>query len=178
MLKYDPNKHVRSSYHERVSGDTGREEVSSEQKRGMPSLDVFERWQRFEEAQSSEIKKETHNMYQIRPQYEFAVQIYDVFDNEAQADAFRDKYGPGISVDIYKAVTNKWVLLQTNEECLDRVKFYDKENEILENMINQTKKDAEICREMLERRKQDAVRNNPVPVDKEALNHYLSLNEE
>jgi hypothetical protein len=102
------------------------------------------------------------------------VQIYDVFDNNAQADAFRDKYGPGISLDIYKAETNKWVLIETNEECLDKVKFYDKENEILENMINQTKKDAEICREMLERRKTQAVQNNPTPVDKQALDQYLS----
>jgi hypothetical protein len=37
--------------------------VSEDAKRDMPSLDVFERWQRFEEAHNTEIKKETHNFY-------------------------------------------------------------------------------------------------------------------
>ncbi len=101
----------------------------------MPSLDVFERWQRFEEANNKEIKKEVYNFYTVRPQYEYAIQIYDVFETEQKANEFKDKYGPGLAVDIHKATTNKWILMETNEECLDKIKFYDKDGELLENMI-------------------------------------------
>lgn len=61
--------------------------------------------------------------------------MFGVFDSDEQAESFRDKHGSSVSVDIIKGVTNKWIMLETNEECADKIKYNDKNNEILEDMI-------------------------------------------
>lgn len=79
-------------------------------------------------------------------------------------------------MDMYKACTNKWILLNTTEECIDKIKFYNKDNEILENMISQMKKDAEIGHKMIDKRKLEAgVQNAKLNgnIDTEKLNYYF-----
>ena len=73
VLKYDPQTCVRSSYQDKTTHDLDRADVAEEAKREMPSLDVFERWRRFEEANSTEIKTAVKDFYAIKPELEFAI---------------------------------------------------------------------------------------------------------
>ncbi len=74
--------------------------------------------------------------YTVKKKFEYAVQIYDTFDSEAAADEYKEKHGPSLSVDLYKSVTNKWILIESTEKNFENTKFYGKDNEILENMIH------------------------------------------
>lgn len=91
---------------------------------------------RFKEQNNAMLKKQVNDLYAMRPGYEYAIQIYDTFESEKSADEFKDKNGPSLSVDLYKGITNKWILLESTEQNADNTKFYSKDNEILENMIH------------------------------------------
>lgn len=167
VFKFDGNYHVRSSYQEKTPNDASREEVSPEALANSPSLDVFERLARYKEQHNSALKKEVNNLYAIRPGFEYAIQIYGVFDSDKASDDFKDTNGPSLSVDMYKGLTNKWILIESTEENADKTKYYSKDNEILENMIHQMKKDQEIGHKMIEKRRKDAVKQNSATITEE-----------
>lgn len=93
VFKFDPKHHVRSSYQEKVEADESRDFVPEERLKDYPSLDLYERMTRYKEQNNAMLKKEVNDLYAMRPGYEYAIQIYDVFDSEKKADEYKDKNG-------------------------------------------------------------------------------------
>jgi len=72
--------------------------------------------------------------------------VFGVFKSAELADKFIADNGSSFSLDIIKAQTNNWVLLETNETSVDKTEFIGADNDMINNMVAQSVKDADISK--------------------------------
>lgn len=139
-MVYDSSKDCRDSKH------------NSDSDVQTPAADFFHRWQRYEDQNASAIHKDLLSAYNYRSKHQAAVQVYDVFNTEEEAQEFVKRNSATVGVDLLIGQTNKWLIIQDNEQFLDKTLFADDEDRLLTGLLEQMRKDAKIGEDMIKKR--------------------------
>jgi hypothetical protein len=57
-----------------------------------------------------------------------------------------------VGVDMLLGKTNKWMIIQDNEDFIDKTKFTDDDDSLLEGLIEHMKKDAKLGEDLIKKR--------------------------
>ncbi len=74
-------------------------------------------------------------MYDYRSKYQAAVQVFNVFDTEKEAQLFVQENSITLGVDMLIGQTNKWLIVQDNEDFLEKTFYTDDEDQLLTSLI-------------------------------------------
>lgn len=118
----------------------------------MPSLDFISRWQRYEDQHFSQVQELMKRHYYFNPLIQSALQFYGEFDSEAKAREYAEKHALSVGVDITMGPSGKWIVLRDDEQTLDKTVYVGDENEYVQGLIAQMKKEGKIGEDMLKKR--------------------------
>ena len=157
-FKYDPLNHVQPGNNDIVD-DPDRKEVttfSNDTEKAMyqniPPNDTFRRFTSFFEVNYDKIREVTNNIYNVKPDLENAVIIYDILDEKKDVDKFIQKYGTNSKFDILNFPLNQWTVVGAFKQNRERVNYYNKHNKIIEGMLEQQETDNNLSAELLKNR--------------------------
>jgi hypothetical protein len=156
LFKYNKDKHVQCGEHANV-GDPERADL--EELKGtdpvydnIPPNDIHCYFNSYYEINYEKMREATMNIYNVKPDLEQAVIIYDVVDDKKGVDDFIHKYGSTSKYDIISFPLNQWTLVAPFKENRERVDYYDKNNSIIKSMLDQQEKDAALGEELMKNR--------------------------
>lgn len=160
IFKYNPDKDVQEGGHpsnedpERIDVEEmkGKDPVTDAVYENIPSNDTHCRFNSYYDINYEKMRDATHNIYNVKPDLEHAMIVYDVVDNQAAVDSFIQKYGATAKYDIVTFPLNKWTFMGPFKENRDRVDYYNKNNSIIKSMLEQQEKDAALGEDLMKKR--------------------------
>jgi hypothetical protein len=171
MFKYNPNEHLEKSYDETKdvqSVDPERKPIQPESEDAVESVvysnippnDTFSRFTSFYEVNYEKLREATHNLYNVKPDLEYAMIVYDTFNDYKDVEKFIHKYTTDSKFSFLTFGLNTWTFLGPFDKNKERIKFYNKNNKILESMLEQQEKDAILGEQLIKDRiKKKKVKN-------------------
>lgn len=98
------------------------------------------------------LRDATHYLYEEKPDMEFAVNVFDSFDTLAECEDYVDKHKSKVITNVITVTNNKWNFVGPFKENRDRVNFYNKNTQVLENMLKKREEDAKLGKDLLKNR--------------------------
>ncbi len=180
LFKYNKNIHVQEGGHEIVD-DPERKPAASQSGtvyKNIPSNDTHCRFNSFYDINYEKMREATHNIYNVKPDLEHAMIVYDVANNQKEVDAFIHKYGSTSKYDIVTFPLNRWTLMGPFKENRERVDYYQKNNAIIKSMLEQQEKDAALGEDLMKKRVQSkkAKAEKVFGKDSEGFKEYKKMN--
>lgn len=156
LFKYDKNVHIQEGHNE-ITNDPERKEIDKLKGTdvvydNIPPNDTHCRFNTFYEINYEKMREATKNIYNLKPDLEHAMIVYEVADNQAAVDSFIHKYGSSSKYDIISFPLNKWTLMGPFAENRSRVDYYNKHNSIIKSILEQQEKDAALGEELIKKR--------------------------
>lgn len=172
LFIFDPAHHEQQGNHEIVD-DPEREET----KFVAPPNDTFVRFDKYLSINHDDIRKLTNDLYNVKPDLEHAMIIYDVVDSQDEAQKWIAKNGSTSKFDIISFNLNTWTLLGDFKQNRERIEYYNKHNQIIKRMLEQAEKDNVLGEDMLKKRvKTQKIKSTKVfGKDDEKLKTYQEL---
>ena len=166
LFKFDEEKHSQEGVNE-VLDDPERKDVSKLKGTdvvydNIPPNDTHCRFNSYSEINYEKLREATNNIYNIKPDLEHAMIVYNVVDTQAEVDAFIHKYGSSSKFDIVAFPLNKWTLMGPFKENRERVDYYNKHNSIIKSMLEQAEKDSALGEDLMKKR----VKNKKLKAEK------------
>ena len=166
LFKFDGERDAQEG-HQDVEDDPERTDVSKLKGTdvvydNIPPNDTHCRFNSYYEINYEKLRDATHNIYNVKPDLEHAMIVYDVADNQSDVDAFIHKYGASSKYDIVSFPLNRWTLMGPFKENRERVDYYNKHNSIIKSMLEQAEKDAALGEDLMKKR----VKNKKVKAEK------------
>lgn len=147
-IKNDPERDQVKPSGKAIKDMTEAELVSTK----VPPNDMFCRFRTYYELNYDTLRKVTNDIYNVKPDLEYAIHIYDKFENVEEGNKFIDKYRNQATMEIFNIQTKQWTLLGPFKENRDRIDFYNKNTKIIEGMIEQNESDAKLGSELIKDR--------------------------
>jgi len=176
MFHYDPIQHVQDGLQPNIHGDPER--GSADQYDHIPPNDTHCQFTSYYEVNYEKLRQATLDIYNVKPDLEHAIIVYDVLDSQKDVDTWMGKYGASSKYDIVSFPLNCWTIQGSFKENRDRVDYYNKNNEIIKSMLEQQEKDASLGEELMKKRiKTKKVRSERVfGKDSPEFNQYRKMN--
>ena len=163
LFKFNPSEHAQASYDEKENiqeKDPEREPIQPNSEdpleatvySNIPPNDTFSRFTSFFEVNYEKMRQATHNLYNVKPDLEYAMIVYDIFDNYKEVEKFIHKYTTDSKFSFLSFALNTWTFLGPFDKNKERIKFYNKNNKILEGMLEQQEKDAILGEQLIKDR--------------------------
>lgn len=175
MFEFNPDKHVRSAYSdnpldpERVtpaqikrknkkvivgkSGSTMEvERANSELVKHIPPADTFHRYSTYIDNNYEEIRGAVTDLYCEKPDLEFAINPYNQFENQEDAEKFVKKHQNEVIADILTLHNSKWNLCGSFKKNRERVNFYNERTAVLEEIFKTAEQDKKLGADMMRKR--------------------------
>ncbi len=181
LFKYNADKHLKEGNN---PIDDDPERVDVEELKGthvvydnIPPNDTHVRFTKYYEINYEKMREATKNIYNVKPDFEHAMIVYDVVDSQEEVDAFIGKYGSQSKCDIISIDLNKWVLVGPFKENRERADFYNKHNNIIKALLEQQEADNMLGEDMMKKRvKSTKVKAEKVfGKDSPQFNNYKNL---
>ncbi len=184
FFKYDPLNHVQEAQNkinddpERSVRTTYSDDVEKAMYNNVPPNDTFRRFTSFYEVNYDKIRETTNNLYNVKPDLENAVIIYDVLDDKKDVDKFIQKYGTNSKFDILNFPLNQWTVVGAFKQNRERVNYYNKHNKIIESMLEQQETDNNLSADLLKNRvkTKKRVSERVFGKDSKEFNEYKKMN--
>jgi hypothetical protein len=125
---------------------------SAELYSNVPPTDVFHHFDRYLANHYEQIRDAVTVLYANKPDIEFAVQFYNSFDDEKEAETHRKSNETSIISPIFTVSNENWTLMGPFKQNREKLEFYNKNTEILKRMFDQHKKDQELGTELMKKR--------------------------
>lgn len=154
LFKYDANTHVEEGANP-IENDPERKNISDLEGtvyENIPPNDTHCRFNTYYEVNYDKMREATHNIYNVKPDLEHAMIIYDVKNTKEEVDAFIHKYGSASKYDIVSFPLNRWTLMGPFKENRERIDYYNKHNSIIKSMLEQQEKDAALGEDLMKKR--------------------------
>ncbi len=156
LFKYDESKDTQEGHQPK---EDDPERVDLQELKGtdvvydnIPSNDTHCRFTSFYEINYEKMRDATRNIYNIKPDLEHAMIIYDVVNSQEEANSFIHKYGSTAKYDIVSFPLNTWTFMGPFKENRERVDYYNKHNAIIKQMLEQQEKDAALGEDLMKKR--------------------------
>ncbi len=150
LFHYDPALHVQEGLQPNVHGDVERGSVDEYEH--IPPNDTHCQFNSYMTINYEKIRRATLDIYNVKPDLEHAIIVYDVLDSQKDVDAWMAKYGASATYDVVSFPLNCWTLQGSFKENRERVDFYNKNNAIIKSMLDQQEKDAALGEELMKKR--------------------------
>lgn len=156
LFKYNEDTHAEKG-EQSIEDDPERKDVSSLKGSdpvydNIPPNDTHCRFNTYYEINYEKMREATHNIYNVKPDLEHAMIIYNIADSQDGVDAFIHKYGASSKYDIVSFPLNRWTLMGPFKENRERVDYYNKHNSIIKGLLEQQEKDAALGEELMKKR--------------------------
>jgi hypothetical protein len=154
LFKFDIDKHVEEGGNV-IDNDPERKDISMRNEdvyKNIPPNDTHCRFNTYYDVNYEKMREATHNIYNVKPDLEHAMIVYDVKDTKEEVDAFIHKYGSSSKYDIVSFPLNRWTLMGSFKENRERVDYYNKHNSIIKSMLEQQEKDAALGEDLMKKR--------------------------
>jgi hypothetical protein len=185
IFKFNPLNHLKSAVNKIEGVDEDRKLNSNPQtelekilyEKELPN-DTYCRFTSFYEVNYDKLRETTNNLYNVKPDLDFALIVYDIFNSTEEVEKFVHKYGTQSKLSILSFPLNKWALLGPFSKNRERIDYYSKHNNILKSMLEQTEKDNELSTDIMKNRiKKNKEYNTTIfgPDSKEFL-QYKNMN--
>lgn len=172
IFEHDPENNVQSAYNPNPA-DTERETLAVDEKGTpnpvelantivpVPTYDAFHRWQWYEDANYDKLREVVNNIYGEKPDLEYAIQIHKHFDSADDAKKFQQDNGHLTIAPIITLENNAWNLLGSFKENRQRIDFYNKDNQVIQKIMDRVKADqdygAKLMKNRVKRKKKKAI---------------------
>jgi hypothetical protein len=187
-LVFNPDNHVKSAYKPNYRDPT-RTPLKVDKKSGMivdetferkliPPIDTFKRWERYREANYEELRQATDDIYSEKSDFEWAIIPLEVFegqDAKERAEEWERKHAKEVDLSIRSVNFNEISLLGPWEQNRENYNYYTKETEILKRMIDTHKEEERFANQMTKDRMRKKKEENQEEMgnDDQGLNDYL-----
>jgi hypothetical protein len=170
QFKFNPDKHVRSSYSEQKSGPTGTTYVS----KFVPPDDTFHNFQYYLDSNYEELCAVAHRLYKLKPDLDVGIIPYASFATEEEADSFVERNKGNTIASILTVRNGKWNFLESYKANRDRIEAYRGTivEDILEQVREDTKLGAELTRDRAIRRRTENIKESKP--DPKIVRDYMS----
>jgi hypothetical protein len=115
----------------------------------IPPSDLFYRFRIFQDENIENLRKFVTDCYGEVMQLDLALQPISVHDTEQDAEEYKKKLANEFTVDVFTAQFGKWNMLESSAGRRENVRYYNKKNQIFEEIIDQTKRDTKLGTELL-----------------------------
>lgn len=204
VFGFNPDKHVRSVY-QRNKGDPERRKLKTTKKQEsyqksasttepgkkapsdkqiieydrmtthMPSAELYYHFQQYYDNNFDAIRIATRDIYPDKPDYEYALIIYNDFPNEEKRNEFINKHESDFTVSVRGCVQNKWTFQAAFRENMDKVQCGTTSTRILQEIIEAAEANQRLGRDFLQKRmkakKTQNVEENG-PDDEQFINNH------
>jgi len=106
----------------------------------------------FYEINYEKLREATTLMYEEKPDIEVAVNVYGTFDTLDECSDFVQKNKTTVITNVLTVTNNKWNLIGPFKENRERMDFYNKNTQVLENMLKKREEDAKLGKDLLKNR--------------------------
>ena len=166
LFKFDADKDTQEG-HQSVEDDLERTDINELKGAdavydNIPPNDTHCRFNAYYDINYEKLRAATHNIYNVKPDLEHAMIVYDVKNSQEEVDSFIHKYGATSKYDIVSFPLNQWTLMGPFKENRERVDYYNKHNSIIKSMLEQQEADAALGEELMKKR----VKNKKVKAEK------------
>jgi hypothetical protein len=158
LFKYDADRDVQQGNNEIVDDP---ERTPLEELKGtdvvydnVPSNDTHCRFTSFYDINYEKMREATENIYNIKPDLEHAMIVYDVADSQTEVESFIHKYGATSKYDIVTFPLNRWTFMGPFKENRARIDYYNKHNAIIKSMLEAQETDAALGEDLMKKRVQ------------------------
>ncbi len=154
LFKFDKDHHIQKGQHE-INDDPERVDISLLKDtvyENIPPNDTHCRFNSYYEINYEKMREATKHIYNLKPDLEHAMIVYDVVDKQKDVDDFIHKYGSSSKYDIVSFPLNKWTLMGPFSENRSRVDYYNKHNSIIKSILEQQEKDAALGEDLMKKR--------------------------
>lgn len=161
----DPVDAIKAEVNNIVNGEsmekTGKDSrLTSTVTNFIPPADIFNKINRYLSQNFEELRRSVTLLYGMKPDIEFAVNPFDVFDNEDDATDFTYKHRNDVITDIVTLTTNVWNVMGSFKKNRERMKFYNENTSVLEAMADEVKRNAVIGKEIMDNKRRRKRREN------------------
>ncbi|NBQ43939.1 MAG: hypothetical protein EBU23_16115, partial [Mycobacteriaceae bacterium] len=131
----------------------------------VPPQDTFHRWAYYTEVNYEELRTVTEALYPERPDLDWAIALWDVFEGDAKAvDAAFDKHCQRYQDEVPSAIKalefGGWSLLGDFKENRKKIQFYNSHTDILKRILDRHADDKRIGAELMRNRVRQAKAKN------------------
>lgn len=208
LFQYNPDLHVRSAYSnnpldpervvpkqiktKKIVGKSGekitiKQEQEQEQKekrenshfvKHIPPSDTFHRLNYYIDTNYEEIRTAVQDLYCEKPDLEFAINPYDKFSSQEEADKFIQKHKNEVIADVITLTNGKWNLCGSFKNNRDRINFYNEKTAVIEEIFKQIEQDKKLGADLMRKRVKSKKEKNikEYGPDPDALKGYKKAN--
>jgi len=156
LFKFDENEHSQKGENP-IDDDPERRDVkelkgTSPVYDNIPPNDTHCRFMSYYQINYEKMREATKNIYNVKPDLEHAMVIYDVLNSQDEANAFVNKYGSSSKNDIVSFHLNRWTFMGPFKENRNRVDYYNKHNTIIKALLEQQETDNLLAEDLMKKR--------------------------
>jgi hypothetical protein len=118
----------------------------------IPPADTYHRIDRYINEHYEELQDVVYTLYGSRPDFDIALNAYDIHNSKEEAKRFRDKYSDQVIAPIYNIDINRWVLLGPYRKNRENIEFLNKNTEILRAMLDKREEDSQVAADIMKKR--------------------------
>lgn len=139
----------------------------------IPPADTFFRWNYYNEVNMEEIRNVVSAVYDEKPNFDYAIQIYETFDGtreevEEKKKKWISKYNEELPSDVNMVPLGNWVLLANYKKNRDEINFYNRQTEVLRRIMDKHSEDKQLGRDLMQKRVKKAKTKNVKEQGKDA----------
>jgi len=170
QFRFNPDKHVRSSYSEQKKSAEGTTYIS----KFVPPDDTFHNFQYYLDSNYEELRGVTESLYKLKPDLDVGIIPYGSFTSEEAADNFVERNKGSTIASILTLRNGQWGFLESFKANRDRIEAY--RGTIVEDILAQVKEDtklgAELTRDRAVRRRTENIKESKP--DPKMVREYMS----
>ena len=117
------------------------------------------------EVNMEEIRNVVSCLYDEKPDLDFALHIYDVYEGtqeeiDEKKKTFITKYNEELASDVKVIPLEKWALLGNFKENRERIDFYNRHTEVLKRILDKHEQDKKLGKDLMMKRVRTAKKKN------------------
>ena len=152
LFQYDPKYHTTSVYNENNNDPERKLIKETKFTKNIPPNDIYCRFQYYYDVNYEDLREAVMYLYNEKPDTEVAINIYETFDSLTECDEYINKNKDKVITNILSLTNYKWNLLGSFKQNRDRIKFYNENTKVLENILKQQEDDAKMGKKLLDDR--------------------------
>lgn len=118
----------------------------------IPPADVFHRWTYYTDSNYEEVRTAVKDLYCEKPDLEFAINPYDQFESQEDAEKFVQKHKNEVIADVLTLTNSKWNLCGSFKKNRDRINFYNEKTAVIEEIFKQLEQDKKLGADLMRKR--------------------------
>jgi len=177
----DPSKKMESIYPEPLDEESPKDpNVLDVVYNIIPPHDLFGHFKRYYTENFEELREATTNLYCEKPDLELAINPYSWHSSLEEAEAFKKQHAEEVIAEVFTAHSGKWNFFDTWKEQRESVNFYNKNTIILEEIVNQIKRDEMLGQDLMKKRVEKEKKKNVLETgpDAESFKKWRSENKD